>query len=138
MTYNEIIRRLNNIRRRLSMNSKDDIENEKALESAIEMFKGVTSGTIVPIEWHEIKMRPLTDEERAAVIDGEFEFIIDDGCDYYLDCHLPDNDEPVLIAYDDAVLVDVFHRDVCCCWFEDYDICDVKAWARMPKLYKKT
>lgn len=53
MTYNEIIRRLNNIRRRLSMNSKDDIENEKALESAIEMVKGVTSGAIVPIEWHE-------------------------------------------------------------------------------------
>lgn len=130
MTYNEIIRRLNNIRRRLSMNSKDDIENEKALESAIEMFKGVTSGTIVPIEWHEIKTRPLTDEERA-------EIDVDDDFDGMLDCSLPDDGEPVLIAFDDAVLVDVFIRDVHYCDFETYDIKDVKAWARLPKRYKK-
>lgn len=131
MTYNEIIRRLNNIRRRLSMNTKDDIENEKALESAIEMVRGVTSGTIVPIEWHEIKTRPLTDEERA-------EIDVDDDIDETLDCHLPDDGEPVLIAFDDAVLVDVFIRDVHYCDFENYDIKDVKAWARLPKRYKKT
>lgn len=133
MTYNEIIRRLNNIRRRLSMNSKDDIENEKALESAIEMVKGVTSGSIVPIEWHEIKTRPLTDEERAAVVDDEFEFDIDEDCDNCLDCHLPDDDETVLISIYNQIMLDIFHRDGCCCWFEDNDIGDIKKWAHLPK-----
>lgn len=131
MTYNEIIRRLNNIRRRLSMNSKDDIENEKALESAIEIFKGVTSGTIVPIEWHEIKMRPLTDEEREEYDD-------DDGIGEMLECHLPDDGETVLISFDGAVLEDVFIRDVHFCDFENADITTVKAWAHLPKPYKKT
>lgn len=130
MTYNEIIRRLNNIRRRLSMNSKDDLENEKALESAIEMVKGVTSGSIVPIEWHEIKSRPLTDEERA-------EFGVDDAIDEMFECHLPDDDETVLISIYNQITIDVFHRDDCC-WFEDCDIGDVKAWANLPKPFEKT
>lgn len=130
MTYNEIIRRLNNIRRRLSMNSKDDIENEKALESAIEMIKGVTAGTIVPIEWHEIKMRPLTEEERAEYTD-------DVVCIF--ECNLPSDDVDVLVTTKRGnVEIVEFYRDCGTCYFGDFDEDDLTAWAYMPKRFEKT
>lgn len=130
MTYNEIIRRLNNIRRRLSMNSKDDLENEKALESAIEMVKGVTSGTIVPIEWNEIKTRPLTDEER--------EEYSDDVC-FIFECNLPSDDVDVLVTTKCGnVEIVEFYRDYETCFFGDFDEDDLTAWAYLPKPFKKT
>lgn len=42
MTDNEMIRRLNNVRRRLSHNTEDDIKNDTALMWAIECVKHVS------------------------------------------------------------------------------------------------
>ena len=120
-----------NRQRRLSINIEDDQRNFKAIESAIEMIRNVANGSIVPIEWHEIKTRPLTDEEREDP-DRPAEY------DMILECLLPDDGETVLISGKYGVSLDDFCRDIDGCYFENNDVDDVKAWAHLPKPFEKT
>ena len=87
-------------------------------------------------EWIPIKMRPGTDEEYE-------EFSQYGDCpreDFRVfECPLPDDEQEVLVTtrWGD-VCVDVWHRDVDCCYFEDNsDDDDVVAWMPLPEPYKK-
>ena len=87
-------------------------------------------------EWIPIKMRPGTDEEYE-------EFSQNGDCpreDFRVfDCPLPDDDQKVLVTTQwGDVCVDIWHRDVDCCYFEDNsDDDDVIAWMPLPEGYKK-
>lgn len=93
-----------------------DIEKAPAIDTAI--------------EWHEIKTRPLTDEERAEYSDEVV-------CIY--ECNLPSNDVDVLVTTKrgDVEVVE-FYRDGGTCYFSDFDEDDLTAWAYLPEPYKKT
>lgn len=88
-------------------------------------------------EWIPIKMRPGTDEEYE-------EFSQYGDCpreDFRVfECPLPNDDQEVLVTtrWGD-VCIDIWHRDVDCCYFEDYsDDDDVIAWMPLPEPYKKS
>ena len=88
-------------------------------------------------EWIPIKLRPGTDEEYE-------EFCKYGDCpreDFRVfECPLPDDDQEVLVTtrWGD-VCVDIWHRDVDCCYFENNcdDDDDVIAWMPLPEPYKK-
>ena len=86
-------------------------------------------------EWIPIKMRPGTDEE------------YEDFCKYgdcpredfrVFDCPTPDDDQEVFVTTRwGNVCIDIWHRDVDCCYFEDNcDDGDVIAWMPIPAAYK--
>ncbi len=86
-------------------------------------------------EWIPIKMRPGTDEE------------YEDFCKYgdcpredfrVFDCPTPDDDQEVYVTTRwGKVCIDIWHRDVDCCYFEDNcDDGDVIAWMPIPAAYK--
>ena len=86
-------------------------------------------------DWIPIKMRPGTDEEYE-------EFSQYGDCpreDFRVfDCPLPDDDQEVLVTtrWGD-VCIDIWHRDVDCCYFENNcDDDDVIAWMPKPEGYK--
>lgn len=101
----------------------------EALLKAIEVLEAAP-------EWIPIKMRPGTDEEYE-------EFSQYGDCpreDFRVfECPLPDDDQEVLVTTRwGAVCTDIWHRDVDCCYFEDYsDDDDVIAWMPLPEPYKK-
>ena len=85
-------------------------------------------------EWIPIKMRPGTDEEYE-------EFCKYGDCpreDFRVfECPLPDDDQEVLVTtrWGD-ICVDIWHRDVDCCYFENNcDDDDVIAWMPLPEAY---
>lgn len=78
------------------------------------------------IIWHEIKIRPATDEEGKR-----YSWL------YILDCPLPDEGETILIETKKGVQVDAFYEDGECYLDSGVDWCDVLAWAEMPKGIKK-
>ena len=86
-------------------------------------------------EWIPIKMRPGTDEEYE-------EFSQYGDCpreDFRVfECPLPDDDQEVLVTTRwGNVCVDIWHREVDCCYFENNsDDDDVIAWMPLPKPYK--
>ena len=87
-------------------------------------------------EWIPVKMRPGTDEEYE-------EFSLYGDCpreDFRVfECPLPDDGQKVLVTtrWGD-ICVDVWHRDVDCCYFEDNcDDDDVIAWMPLPESYKE-
>ena len=101
----------------------------EALLKAIEVLEAAP-------EWIPIKMRPGTDEEYE-------EFSQYGDCpreDFRVfECQLPDDDQEVLVTtrWGD-VCTDIWHRDVDCCYFEDYsDDDDVIAWMPLPEPYKE-
>lgn len=101
----------------------------EALLKAIEVLEAAP-------EWIPVKMRPGTDEEYE-------EFSQYGDCpreDFRVfECQLPDDDQEVLVTtrWGD-VCTDIWHRDVDCCYFEDYsDDDDVIAWMPLPDSYKK-
>lgn len=86
-------------------------------------------------DWIPIKMRPGTDEEYE-------EFSQYGDCpreDFRVfECQLPDDDQEVLVTtrWGD-VCIDIWHRDVDCCYFENNsDDDDVIAWMPKPEGYK--
>lgn len=85
-------------------------------------------------EWIPIKLRPGTDEEYEA-------FSQYGDCpreDFRVfECPLPDDDQEVLVTtrWGD-VCIDIWHRDVDCCYFENNsDDDDVIAWMPLPEKY---
>lgn len=86
-------------------------------------------------DWIPIKMRPGTDEEYE-------EFSQYGDCpreDFRVfECQLPEDDQEVLVTtrWGD-VCIDIWHRDVDCCYFENNsDDGDVIAWMPKPEGYK--
>lgn len=86
-------------------------------------------------DWIPIKMRPGTDEEYE-------EFSQYGECpreDFRVfECQLPEDDQEVLVTtrWGD-VCIDIWHRDVDCCYFENNsDDGDVIAWMPKPEGYK--
>lgn len=77
------------------------------------------------IEWHEVKTRPLNDEEK--------EYYSDD-ISFIFDCRMPDEGQDILIATK-------YGTDADTCWFDDYGIGlekrgdweGVIAWAELPR-----
>lgn len=117
-------------------------------EITVEMFRNgclesieelMAEGEIYDIDylrWIPIKTRPGTDEEYE-------EFSQYGDCpreDFRVfECHLPDDGQKVLVTtrWGD-VCIDVWHRDVDCCYFEDNsDDDDVIAWMPLPEPYKE-
>lgn len=86
--------------------------------------------------WIPIKLRPGTDEEYEK-------FSQYGDCpreDFHIfECQLPDDDQEVLVTTRwGEVCIDIWHRDVDCCYFEDHcDDYDVVAWMPLPEPYKK-
>ena len=85
-------------------------------------------------EWIPIKLRPGTDEEYEA-------FSQYSDCprkDFRVfECPLPDDNQEVLVTtrWGD-VCIDIWHRDVDCCYFENNsDDDDVIAWMPLPEKY---
>lgn len=110
---------------------------EKLKELTNDIVKRIENGEIVlQSAWIPIKMRPGTDEEYE-------EFSQYGDCpreDFRVfECPLPDDDQEVLVTTRwGTVCIDVWHRDVDCCYFEDYsDDDDVIAWMPLPEPYKK-
>lgn len=83
------------------------------------------------ITWHEVKTRPLTDEEKEKYAEFEPE--------YMLDCPLPDDGDEILVATNNGVDVDVCGIDIDGGYYlvnrGDWD--GIIAWAEMPK-YKRS
>ena len=77
------------------------------------------------ITWHEVKTRPLTDEEKEEYAEFEPE--------YMLDCPLPADGEEILVATKYGVDVDVCGIDEGYYLEKQGDWEDVLAWAEMPK-----
>lgn len=82
-------------------------------------------------EWVEIKIRPLTEEEKQEYKD-EAEWY-----DFMYDCELPDHGQEVLIQLHYGITLTTFYTDMGC-YFENYeDEDDVLAWMPLPKEYVK-
>lgn len=80
--------------------------------------------------WIPITKRPMTEDEKAR-----HEFYYDEA--EILDCSLPEDGEDVLITVNGRTWIDTFIRDDADgCYFESYDIDEVKAWMPLPKPYK--
>ncbi len=103
---------------------------EKSKSDFLELCKNEETS-----QWIPIKMRPGTDEEYE-------EFSQYGDCpreDFRVfECQLPDDDQEVLVTTRwGNVCTDIWHRDVDCCYFEDYsDDDDVIAWMPLPEPYK--
>ena len=86
-------------------------------------------------EWIPIKQRPGTDEEYE-----EFCKYGDCPREYFrvFECPLPDDDQEVLVTTRwGEICIDIWHRDVDCCYFENNsDDDDVIAWMPLPEPYK--
>lgn len=84
----------------------------------------------VPVVWHKVTTRPLTEEEKEYYADMEM-----DGIEYIFDCEMPEDGQEILVATK---------------WGTDKDICSddcdygiglevrgdwdgVYAWAEMPQ-----
>lgn len=83
-------------------------------------------------EWIEVKIRPLTEEEKEEYADDSewYEFIYD--------CPLPDDGQEVLITTKYGyIALTTFYTDMGCYFeqFEDAD--DVLAWMPLPEPYKE-
>lgn len=88
------------------------------------------------IEWHDVAMRPLTEEEKADYIERGYQDY--ELPEYALDCPLPDDGQEILIATKWGVSC-----DICACDYDDVntlygletngDWDGVLAWAAMPK-----
>lgn len=80
------------------------------------------------ITWHEVKTRPLTDEEKEEYAEFEPE--------YMFDCPLPDDGEEILVATKFGVDIDACGIDEGCYLVNRGDWEDVLAWAKLPR-YKQ-
>lgn len=80
--------------------------------------------------WIPITTRPMEEDEKPwheSCYDGA----------KILDCPLPEDGEDVLITVNGITWIDTFIRDETDgCYFESYDIEEVKAWKRLPEPYK--
>lgn len=95
-------------------------EQVDALEMAI---KALENSSWVPITYRE-----MTQEEKN-------EFTVEGT--KILNCPLPDDGEEVLITTEFRnVYMDVFHNENGDCYFECYEIEDVRAWMPLPQPYK--
>ena len=83
------------------------------------------------ITWTKMKMRPLTEQELAELVEKFGEEPAKECCD----CELPEDGEEVLIkTHTGYVTTDIFCNDGDAgVYFESLDIENVKAWAHMPK-----
>ena len=109
----------------------DAIEFEKDFNEILRLAEKALDS-----EWIPIKQRPGTDEEYE-----EFCKYGDCPREYFrvFECPLPDDDQEVLVTTRwGHVCIDIWHRDVDCCYFETYcDDDDVIAWMPLPESYKK-
>ena len=81
-------------------------------------------------KWIPITKRPMTEDEKPW-----HESCYDEA--EILDCPLPEDGEDVLITVNGTTWIDTFIRDETDgCYFESYDIDEVKAWMPLPKPYK--
>lgn len=79
------------------------------------------------VEWHEIKFRESTEEEKK-----EYEDFFGVQIDEMFDCILPEDGEEVLIATKYGTTTDTYCSDNYGGDFEYYDANEVLAWAKMP------
>lgn len=80
-------------------------------------------------KWIPVTKRPMTEDEKPW-----HESCYDEA--EILDCPLPEDGEDVLITVNGRTWIDTFIRDdTDGCYFESYDIDEVKAWMPLPKPY---
>lgn len=90
------------------------------------------------IIWHEISMRPLTEEEAK-----EYEEFYGSVPSCIMDCELPDEGQKILVATKYGVYVDEYLTDSDDCYNtcyldSDREWTEVFAWAEMPKYKGKS
>lgn len=79
-------------------------------------------------EWIPVKTKELTAEEKEEYPDSTFMW----------DCHLPDDDQDVLITTSwGDVMICTFCCDDLGSYFDEMDVDDVLAWMPLPEPYKK-
>lgn len=107
---------------------------DEVKEEAIELWneRAKPSLPFETIEWHEIKYRDLTEEEKAYYEEHD-----DYVPDYMFDFHMPDDGDEILIATKYGVDKDVASIDYGCFLEGRGDWEDVIAWAYMPKYKAK-
>lgn len=85
---------------------------------------------IVEYNWHPIKLRPMTEEEKEQYSDY--------GVDAIYACELPDNGDEVLITTKYGYVTQTTFYDDDGCYFEQYEDTDeVLAWMPKPTPYKE-
>jgi hypothetical protein len=78
-------------------------------------------------QWHRIKTRPLTKEEKDEM------YLNDNYYTFMYDCEMPDDEQEVLVKTKWGIEKTTYHTDDGC-YFEDYeDEDDVIAWQPLPK-----
>lgn len=85
-------------------------------EEADRMREGMADGRVRLMEWHPIEVR---DEEIVGL--------------------LPEDGEEVILTIEEGgyVTKDIFCREDDGCYFESYDIDEVRAWMPFPEPYEK-
>ena len=97
------------------------VKRVEAFDMAIEALKRTS--------WVPITYREMTEEEKN-------EFTVEGT--KILNCSLPDDGAEVLITTElGNVIIDLFHNENGDCYFEYYEIEDVRAWMPLPKPYEK-
>lgn len=90
----------------------------------------------VKCKWIELKLRPLTDEEKEE--NKENEYMCHDQDLMMWDCELPEDGEEVLVTNGKWVDTDVFdHYDIWSCGFESFDADEITHWMRKPQAPNK-
>ena len=87
----------------------------------------------VTMEWHPIEYRRLTEKEQK-----EYAEQTGVGIEEILDCPMPEDGEEVLVTttFGD-VDTDIFLWETDGGYFENFDICEIAAWMRLPDAYGK-
>lgn len=84
-------------------------------EEADRLREGMADGRVRLTEWHPIEIR-----------DGEIVGLLPE-----------DMEEVILTTKGGFITTDTFLRDGEVCYFDNYDIDEVQAWAPMPESYEK-
>lgn len=92
----------------------------------------------VKCKWIELKLRPLTEEERDYYEEHVDTICYDSDGAAMWDCELPEDGEEVLVTNGKWVDTDVFdHYDSWNCGFESFDADEITHWMRKPQAPNK-
>lgn len=109
-------------------------ENDKRERKAIECFIGSLKNMPSAQQWHVIKKRPMTNDERiewSEMIGYDIEYE-----DAFIYSNLPDDGEEVLVSSQCGVYIDKFFNDEVCYFEYNGDMDGIVAWMPLPEPYK--
>lgn len=109
------------------------VYDAETVQRCIEVLSNVP--TIDAEQWHVIKKRPMTNDERIEWSEEIGHGIEDE--DAFIYFNLPDDGEEVLVSTQfGLVYVDTFCEDEGCYFEENGDMDGIVAWMEKPKPYR--